>query len=215
MAYVIYTSGSTGKPKGVVVPHRAIARLVLHTDYVDLGPEDVVAQMSNASFDAATFEIWGALLNGGQLVGVSREDSLSGTAMRGVIERDGITTLFVTTALFNQLVTQEPDVFARARYVLFGGELVDPSRVRACLEHGAPQALLHVYGPTESTTFATWHGVTEVGDGGATVPIGAGVANTTLRVLDQDMQPVPEGVPGRAVPRRRRSRARFTVVTRG
>ena len=64
LAYVIYTSGSTGQPKGVAVTHRGITRLVLNTDYVALKPQDRIAQASNASFDAATFEIWGALLNG-------------------------------------------------------------------------------------------------------------------------------------------------------
>jgi len=74
---VIYTSGSTGRPKGVAVPHRAVNRLVLETDYLQLTPGDVVAQISNCSFDAATFEIWGALLNGARLVGIRQEIILS------------------------------------------------------------------------------------------------------------------------------------------
>src|SRR5262249_39802039 len=77
VAYVMYTSGSTGKPKGVAVPHAAILRLVRETDYVRLRQGDKVAQVSNTSFDAATFEIWGALLNGGQLVILPRETTLA------------------------------------------------------------------------------------------------------------------------------------------
>src|SRR6185503_1081043 len=73
IAYVMYTSGSTGRPKGVCVPHRAIARLVWHADYAPLTSSDVVAQASNASFDASTFEIWGALINGARLVGVPKD----------------------------------------------------------------------------------------------------------------------------------------------
>src|SRR5205823_6383521 len=77
LAYVIYTSGSTGQPKGVAVPHRAVNRLVRNTNYIQFRPSDRVAQVSNASFDAATFEIWGALLNGARLVGLRHDVVLS------------------------------------------------------------------------------------------------------------------------------------------
>src|SRR5438876_10423735 len=77
LCYVAYTSGSTGRPKGVSVPHRAVVRLVLNTNYVRLGPADCVAQASNASFDVATFEIWGALLNGASLIGIAQSVLLS------------------------------------------------------------------------------------------------------------------------------------------
>src|SRR5205823_11756410 len=68
LAYLIYTSGSTGVPKGVAVPHRAVERLVLATSYVTLSPADRIAHASTPAFDAATFEIWGALLHGARLV---------------------------------------------------------------------------------------------------------------------------------------------------
>ena len=71
-AYVIYTSGSTGAPKGVLIPHRAVLRLVCGTDYVQLGPDDVVAQIANPAFDASTFEFWGALLNGARIVPIAK-----------------------------------------------------------------------------------------------------------------------------------------------
>ena len=77
LAYVIYTSGSTGRPKGVMVPHRAITRLVCNTNYVQFTADDRIGMVSNVSFDAATMELWGALLNGGRIVGVSREVALS------------------------------------------------------------------------------------------------------------------------------------------
>lgn len=77
LAYVIYTSGSTGKPKGVAVPHRAVNRLVCNSNYVQLGASDKVAQVAHLAFDAATFEIWGALLNGAQLVGIPWDVALS------------------------------------------------------------------------------------------------------------------------------------------
>ena len=193
LAYVIYTSGSTGRPKGVAVPHRAIVRLVRETDYVDLGRDDRVAHASNPGFDAATFEIWGALLNGGTAVVVPREVALAPAALARLLREERVTAIFLTTALFNQVVREEPGAFAPLRHVLFGGEAVDPGAVARAREQG-PQRLLHVYGPTESTTFATWHLVTQV-EPGATVPIGRPLANTTLWVLDRG-QPVPPGSPG-------------------
>jgi acyl-coenzyme A synthetase/AMP-(fatty) acid ligase/acyl carrier protein len=104
--------------------------------------------------------------------------------------------MFVTTALFNQLVGRRPDVFAPLDCLLFGGELVDPGVVRRCLAHGPPRRLLHVYGPTENTTFSTWHEVTSVPADARTVPIGRPLANTTAWVLDEHGGPLPPGVPG-------------------
>jgi amino acid adenylation domain-containing protein len=196
LAYVIYTSGSTGRPKGVAVPHRAVVRLVRNTSYIGIRPDDVIAQASNTSFDAATFEIWGALLNGARMVGVAKETMLSPRDLAAQIRRDGVTVLFLTTALFNQVIRELPDAFTPLRHLLFGGEPVDPAAVRRCLLSGAPERLLHVYGPTESTTFASWHLVGEVPAGATTVPIGQPVANTTLVVLDPERNLVPVGVTG-------------------
>ena len=196
LAYVMYTSGSTGTPKGIGIPHRGIARLVRNTDFVQLTPADRVAQVSNASFDAATFEIWGPLLNGGAVVGIDREISLSPASFAAALREEGVTTLFLTTALFNQMAREVPDGFRTLSHVLFGGEAVDPAAVRRVLQAGPPARLLHVYGPTESTTYSTWHLVESVEDGAATVPIGRPLANTTAYVLDPSHRPVPIGAPG-------------------
>jgi amino acid adenylation domain-containing protein len=196
LAQVIYTSGSTGAPKGVAISHRAIAHLVCGTDYVHLRSDDVVAHVSNPAFDAATFEIFGALLNGARLALIARETTLSPRAFAHAIERSGITTLFLTTALFNQMARDEPTAFRGLRHVLFGGEAVEPRWVSAVLQDGRPERLLHVYGPTEATTFATWHEVGAVGPDASTVPIGRPIANAEVYVLDRHGEPVPVGVPG-------------------
>ncbi|MBZ4377531.1 non-ribosomal peptide synthetase, partial [Corallococcus sp. AS-1-6] len=196
LAYVIYTSGSTGTPKGIGVPHRAVLRLVCNTDYVRLEPSDRVAQAANSSFDAATFEIWGPLLHGATVVGISKEVALSPRELEQAIREHGITTLFVTTALFNQLARETPAAFQPLRHLLFGGEAVDPKWVRAVLDKGAPGRLLHVYGPTETTTFASWHLTRHVSLDATTVPIGQPLANTTLHVLDERLRAVPVGLPG-------------------
>ncbi len=196
LAYAIYTSGSTGQPKGIAIPHRGVVRLVRDTKYIHLTPADRVAQVSNASFDAATFEIWGALLNGALLVGFPRDVSLSPALFASLLRQESISALFLTTALFNQVAQQSPSGFSSLSSVLFGGEFVDPGAVRSVLQHGPPARLLHVYGPTENTTFSTWHLVSHPPAEGQTVPIGRPLSNTTAFVLDENLQPVPVGVPG-------------------
>ena len=196
LAYIIYTSGSTGKPKGVAVPHRGVTRLVLNTNYIQIKPLERIAQASNASFDAATFEIWGALLNGGCVVGVSKETSLSPLDFAETLQNKRVQTLFLTTALFNQLAREVPGVFGTLDNVLFGGEAVDPKWVRAVLECEPPKRLLHVYGPTESTTFTSWHPIESVSEEASTVPIGKPISNTEIYILDENQRPVPPGIPG-------------------
>ena len=196
VAYIMYTSGSTGRPKGILIPHRAINRLVLNSDYIQLTATDRVAHLSNVSFDASTFEIWGALLNGARVVLIPWQVAISPAELVAYWQDKEITTLFLTTALFNQLAYEQPDCFKTLTHVLFGGEAVDPRAVRQILAGEPPQRLLHVYGPTESTTYATWHLVEAVAEEAATVPIGRPLANTTVYVLDAYRQPVPVGVPG-------------------
>ncbi|MDP5016206.1 MAG: non-ribosomal peptide synthetase, partial [Dolichospermum sp.] len=194
--YIIYTSGSTGKPKGVCVLHRSVVRLVINTNYVHLQPEDTIAQGANTAFDAATFEIWGALLNGAKLVILDQDTVTSPQNLANSIRTTGINTLFLTTALFNQIIQEVPTAFKPLRYLLFGGEAVDPHWVRQAIAQGAPENLLHVYGPTENTTFSTWYPVEKVAPNAETIPIGRPIANTEVYVLDLHQQLVPIGVPG-------------------
>ena len=196
LAYVMYTSGSTGQPKGVGVTHRAINRLLRNTNYIQLEEDDRVAQASNASFDAATFEIWGALLHGAQLVGLEKETLLSPAEFKREIAAQHISTIFLTTALFNQIAQSLPESFAPLRYLLFGGEASDAQSVRRVLEAGKPRHLLHVYGPTETTTFTTWYEVRDVEASARTIPIGQALSNTEIWVLDEHMRLAPVGVTG-------------------
>jgi amino acid adenylation domain-containing protein/non-ribosomal peptide synthase protein (TIGR01720 family) len=196
LAYVIYTSGSTGIPKGISIVHRAVTRLVFNSTYIEIHPADHVAQASNASFDAATFEIWGALLHGAKLVGINTDVMLSPPQFAAEIRRRGISVMFLTTALFNQMVSEAPDAFTTVRCLLFGGEACDPKRVRELLAGNPPQRLLHVYGPTESTTFASWFEVNEVEPDAATVLIGRPLSNTEIYLLNEELAIVPVGAPG-------------------
>jgi amino acid adenylation domain-containing protein len=196
LAYIIYTSGSTGTPKGVMVPHKAICRLVCQANYIQIEPSDRIAQVANLAFDAATFEIWGALLNGAQLVGIEREITLSPTAFTTALQQQHISILFLTTALLNQTVSQVPDAFRSLKYLLFGGETVNVDSVRSLVRQGKPQHLLHLYGPTENTTFSTWYEVEDVSDYATTIPIGQPITRTQVYLLDTHLNPVPANVSG-------------------
>ncbi len=196
LAYIMYTSGSTGQPKGANVTHRGINRLVLSTDYVQLERSDRMAQVSNVSFDAATFEVWGALLNGARLVGIAKDVLLSPRSFAQALRDEGITTMFLTAALFNQVAAEAPEAFAALRTLIAGGDALDPKWVRRVLQQGPPGRLLNGYGPTENTTFTCCGLVREVPESATQVPIGRPIANTQVYLLDRHLNPVPIGVPG-------------------
>jgi amino acid adenylation domain-containing protein len=195
-ACVIYTSGSTGTPKGVAVPHRGINRLVINPNYISIGPGDRIAAASSFSFDAATFEIWGALLNGATLEILDRDITLAPREFAADLRRREVTVLFLTTALFNHVAATAPEAFATLRVLLFGGEIADPRSVEAVLRGGRPRHLLNVYGPTETTTFATWFEVESVEPGARKIPIGRPISSTQVYVLDERGKVVPTGVTG-------------------
>jgi amino acid adenylation domain-containing protein len=196
LAYLIYTSGSTGTPKASGVSHRAILRLVCNSNYLQPRSTDCVAQASNSSFDAATFELWAPLLHGGRISGVQTQTVLAPLEFARWLYAQQVTTLFLTTALFNQMVREAAWGLRGVEQVLFGGQAVEPRWVAALLDQGYRGRLLHVYGPTEVTTFATWWEVREVAAEQATVPIGRALSNTSTYLLDEWQQPVGVGIEG-------------------
>ncbi|MDJ0841022.1 MAG: amino acid adenylation domain-containing protein [Acidobacteriota bacterium] len=194
LAYMIYTSGSTGRPKGTMIPHRSVVRLVRNTNYLVITPDDRVAQTANASFDAITLEVWGALLNGACLVGVPTDLILQPERCIPWLRDKGVSVLWLTTSLFHNYVQHDAACFQGFRAVIFGGEAMDTGRVGQVLNAGGPQHLINGYGPTESTTFAVTLNVTDVRD--RRCRIGHTIANTTAYVLDHRLTPVAVGVPG-------------------
>ncbi|HEV2736932.1 MAG TPA: amino acid adenylation domain-containing protein, partial [Longimicrobiaceae bacterium] len=196
LAYVFYTSGSTGRPKGVMMAHREVVQYAACLpETMPIGPGDRVAQASNASFDAAVFEIWGALLNGATLVGIDRDVLLSAPLLGQALREQGITHLYQTAALFNQHVREQVDVYAGLRQLVFGAEAVGTESVRRMLRSGKPARVLHEYGPTEATVWCTLEEVKEVAEDAPTVLIGGPIPNARAYVLDPAGEPLPVGVP--------------------
>jgi fengycin family lipopeptide synthetase E len=194
LAYIMYTSGTTGKPKGVMIEQHAILRLVLRTNWIRLGPEDRILQTGSMSFDASTFEIWGALLNGGALVITNRDTLLSPAKLTRLISRHGVTTIWLTAGLFRALAANHLELFTGLRTVICGGEKVSAHHCNL-VRHAHPQiSLKNGYGPTENTTFTTVYDICQ--DFEFDVPIGRPISNSTVYILDDNLQPVDIEKPG-------------------
>ena len=196
IAYVMYTSGSTGQPKGVMVPHRAISRLVLNSGYVKLDASDRVAFAANPAFDATTFEVWAPLLNGGRLVVIDQEVLLEPSRLGQALRRHAVSVLWLTVGLFNQSADALAEELPGLRYLLVGGDALDPRVIARVLRNSPPQHLINGYGPTETTTFAITHEIAAVPEAAASIPLGRPIANTRIYILDANLEPVPIGVTG-------------------
>ncbi|MDR3463727.1 MAG: amino acid adenylation domain-containing protein [Beijerinckiaceae bacterium] len=193
-AYLCYTSGSTGLPKGVIVTQGDVADFVRDNLWDGAGDAKVLAH-SPVSFDASTYEIWVPLLNGGTLV-VAPPGPLDPLSFEGLIEHHGITDLWLTAGLFHLIAAERPDCFSGLRKVIAGGDVLSADLVRRVLDMHSGLMVVNGYGPTETTTFATTHGVTGSKTLSHHVPIGRPLDNTFAYVLDRRLRPVPAGQVG-------------------
>jgi amino acid adenylation domain-containing protein len=190
LAYIMYTSGSTGRPKGVMVEHRNVVRLVVNTNYIELTGETRLLQTGAPVFDATTFEIWGTLLNGGQLVLVEKEVIPDALQLGKAIEKNKINTLWLTSPLFNQLARENCDIFSNLDYLLVGGDVLSPRFINLARSKSEKLKIINGYGPTENTTFSTTFLIER--DFEESIPIGSPITNSTAFVLNQygGLQPV-------------------------
>jgi len=195
-AYVMFTSGSTGEAKGVVVPHRAITRLVVNTNYIRISREDKILQLSPLSFDASTFEIWGALLNGATLV-LSCESVVDPNAIKRDVAERNVTIMWLTAALFHLIGDRYIDAIRPVKILLAGGDVLSPRVVNKVLDEIPGITVINGYGPTENTTFTCCHRMTcENRPSAQGVPIGRPVSGTEAFVLDERLSPVAAGEVG-------------------
>jgi amino acid adenylation domain-containing protein/non-ribosomal peptide synthase protein (TIGR01720 family) len=195
LAYISYTSGSTGRPKGVAVPHRGVVRLVHGADYLPFGADEVFLLHSPIAFDASTLELWGSLLNGARLA-LLPEGPTSLDALATAVHRHAVTTLWLSAGLFHLVADEQPGLLARLRHLVAGGDTLAIPQVRQVRAAHPGLALINGYGPTENTTFSCCHRITDPDLDGASVPIGRPIAHSRALVLDDRLEPVPEGVPG-------------------
>ena len=195
LAYVIYTSGSTGEPKGVLVPHRGVVRLVKGTDYVSLNAHDTLLHLAPLAFDASTFELWGALLNGGRVV-VMPPGQPSLAEIGEAIRENRVTTLWLPAGLFHLMVDERLDDLKPLRQLLAGGDVLSVEHLIRARRALPGCRLINGYGPTENTTFTCCYTVVDERKLIPTVPIGRPIANTRVYILDPRLQPVPVGVVG-------------------
>ncbi|MFE0177215.1 non-ribosomal peptide synthase/polyketide synthase [Streptomyces sp. NPDC059002] len=208
-AYIIYTSGSTGRPKGVLIPHQNVTRLFSATDHwFGFDESDVWTLFHSYAFDFSVWELWGALLHGGRLVVVPHRVSRDPGAFRTLLADEGVTVLNQTPSAFYQLVAADrvdredrSDRSGRElalRYVVFGGEALDVTRLQDWYARHADDApvLVNMYGITETTVHVTHLALDRAAVTGPAGLIGTGIPDLRVYVLDAYLQPLPAGSVG-------------------
>ncbi|MEM9292778.1 MAG: amino acid adenylation domain-containing protein [Acidobacteriota bacterium] len=198
LAYVLYTSGSTGRPKGVAVPHRAVLRLVLPpggAGWARMDGEEIWLGFAPAAFDASTLEIWGSLAHGATLV-LAPTGPIAPAALAKLVEERGVTSLWLTAALFRQVVERGLDHLGGVRQLLAGGDVLPMESVRAVLREQPGIRLVNGYGPTENTTFTCCHPLERADLPRPAAPVGRAVEGTRVVILDRGFQPAVMGAAG-------------------
>lgn len=195
LIYVNYTSGSTGDPKGVAITHCSVMHLLNNPEYVDLNSNTVLLQIAPAAFDAFTFEIWGALLHGGTCV-LHDEKFPTISGLRHTIDTYKVTTAFLTTSFFNLILDEDPSILFSLNQILTGGEAHSIKHFRKALNYLPQTEFIHVYGPTECTTFATYFKITQKAIAADSIPIGFPINKTKVYVLNEQYQQVAAGAIG-------------------
>ena len=192
LAYIIYTSGTTGQPKGSTIEQKSIIRLVKNANFLTMDESRVVLQTGSMAFDASTLEIWGPLLNGGTLVVGEKEVILDVQQLKAAIEKYQVDTMWMTSTLFNQMITDDEHLFDNLRDLLIGGEKLSPDHVHMLKNHESRVRLHNGYGPTENTTFTTTYEIPADFDD---IPIGKPISETQVYIMDGDKL-CGIGVPG-------------------
>lgn len=193
LSNLIFTSGSTGKPKGVMVEHRSQIRTVKNTNYIDIGPQDVVLQACEVSFDPSCLEIFGTLLNGATLCLISKKKLFNTTALSNYLIRHDVTIVQIVASLFHLHTDSDPSLFSGVRLLMLGGEVLLPSHIKKVRDFCPALRIMNCYGPTENTINTTTF---EIDGDYDSIPIGKPVSNTGVYVMNKKLQLQPQGISG-------------------
>lgn len=199
LAYVMFTSGSTGEPKGVMIEHRGVVRLVKGNNMMQHNPEfPVVAHMANIDFDASTWEIFSALLNGGTLLCIPQPTVLEPADLLSLFRRTSINSALFTPVLLHQYLLSYPEIVSDLKVLYVGGDTLQPQTVIIARQF-MQGPIVNAYGPTENTVVSTIYCIPEYEQYGNGVPIGKPLTNSGAFIMDHHQRLVPNGVIGELV----------------
>jgi amino acid adenylation domain-containing protein len=191
LVHMIYTSGSTGDPMGVAVTHRGVLGLALDSCW-DGGAQERILMLAPYAFSVSTYELWVPLLRGGHLV-LAPPGRLDVGVLRRLISEHRISAVHVTAGLFRVVADEAPECFAGVREVLTGGDVISAKAVQQVLQACPDTVVRATYGATEMSLFITSSPMRAPYSMGPTVPVGRGLDNTRLHVLDDQLRPLPAG----------------------
>ncbi|WP_236061808.1 amino acid adenylation domain-containing protein [Actinacidiphila acididurans] len=195
LAYIAFTSGSTGEPKGVAIPHRGVIRLVHDGKYLSLGPGERFLRMASLAFDASTLELWGSLLTGATIE-VCPPELLLPNEIGAFLAECRITVAWLTSGLFGLVQEFAPETLGGLRHLMTGGDVVPYEHIKNALTEHPGLVVTNAYGPTENTTFTTFHSVRDPAGIDGPLPIGSPVPGTRIHVLDKRARLLMPGAVG-------------------
>lgn len=202
LAYVIYTSGTTGDPKGVLIEHINVTRLLFNTNnYFDFNSSDRWVLFHSYCFDVSVWEMYGALLNGGCLVIISKETAQDSTRFYDLLLDKNVTVLNQTPTAFRSLVQNNGGRIvnsppASVRYLIFAGEALMPEILKTWAPALPFCKIINMYGITETTVHVTYKEITQNEINENQSNIGLPLPTLSCHVLDTDLQPVPVDIIG-------------------
>ena len=195
LACVMFTSGSTGRPKGVATPHRALAGTLVGQDFIDFGTDEVFLQCSPISWDAFALELFGALLHGSTCV-LQPGQRTDPAVIKSLAERHRVSTMYLSSSLFNVMLDEYPETFRDVRQVMTGGEPLSVAYIAKAMAMWPRMRIVNGYSPLENTIFTVCHPIVAEDLERSSIPVGKPVAGKSVYLLDTALQPVPPGVPG-------------------